>query len=152
MLALPLDGLSSRADADAALAAAIPEAPIRQWALQNLIATPKEPLRWRLNLPLIQRSMAHLGSFGAALPADAAYRGDTLFIRGLQSPYVDPDRDGPTILKYFPAATITAIDAGHWRERAPSARGLAPPQRLMRTAVHAEKPKEFVDEVVAFLM
>merc|ERR1712100_474620 len=57
MLEVPLDQLSTRAEVDTALTAAIPDTGIRQWALQNLIVKPGEAMRWRLNLPVLQKNM-----------------------------------------------------------------------------------------------
>ena len=128
MRALDLTGIERRGEADAALAAAVPDAADRGFLLQNLVFDPGP--RWRLNLEAIERQMPTLAAF-PAVPAEAVYRGPTLFVAGGHSDYLLPEHE-PVIHRLFPQARIARIpDAGHW--------------------VHAEQPQAFLEIVEAFL-
>jgi esterase len=121
--------LARRAEADALLAARIPEAPIRSFLLQNLVAGP-EGLSWRLNLDALAAGMAEISGF-PDFPSAARYQGPTLFIRGERSDYVAA-RHEHAIRERFPRAEIvTVAGAGHW--------------------VHAERPDAFVQVVEGFV-
>ena len=110
--AMPVAELSSRAEADAALADSVPDPALRQFLLQNLV-TDGAGLRWRINLEAIAAALPELTGFPAASHA-AVYEGPTLFLRGAQSSYVKL-HDEPRIRSLFPTASIVTIDdAGHW--------------------------------------
>ena len=76
MAALPLTTALTRAAADAALAAAVPDASVRAFLLQNL--QPGEAPRWRINLAAIGVGLSAI--LGWAAPAGATYAGPTLFL------------------------------------------------------------------------
>jgi pimeloyl-ACP methyl ester carboxylesterase len=127
MLAVPLhDGLT-RAEADAALVDAVPEASVRAFLLQNLrLGTP--PV-WRIGLDQIAAAMADIE--GWVGPADTNYPGRTLFVAGETSDYIRPEYR-PAIRALFPATRfVTVKRTGHW--------------------VHAENPAGFLAVVEAFL-
>jgi pimeloyl-ACP methyl ester carboxylesterase len=120
--------LGRRADADAALAAAIPEPGIRAFLLQNLVQR-GDGLAWRVNLDALAAEMAALMGFPDA--QGAAYDGPTLFLAGARSDYLRPEHQA-LILDLFPAAAFATIPgAGHW--------------------VHAERPAEFLEQLREFL-
>ncbi len=114
----------SRAQADAALAAAVPDAGVRQFLLSNF----RPGIGWRVGLPEI----------AAALPAiegwpgtEQHYDGPALFITGGRSNYVAPDAH-PVIRRLFPAARFVTLEgAGHW--------------------LHTEQPSAFHATVAEFL-
>ncbi len=124
---MALDGLSSRAEADARLAEQVEDPAIRAFLLQSLDLTGEAP-RWRLNLATLEREMDRVlgwpdigGSFG----------GRTLFLSGGASDYVLAEHR-TAIRALFPAARFAKIPgAGHW--------------------LHAEKPREFTATIDAFL-
>lgn len=121
--------LTRRSDADAELAAAIPEAGARSFLLQNLVSEGGR-FRWRLNLDAIEACLPELADFPDP-PADATYTGPTLFVRGAASPYVRAEHTA-LIKRLFPRAEIRSVDgAGHW--------------------VHVDKPREFLALVRDFL-
>lgn len=129
MRTLDLGMVGRRADADAALAAAVPNAAERAFLLQNLVFD-AAGARWQLNLPAIETAMADLAGFPDFAPA-AAYRGPALFVAGGRSDYVLPPQE-PAIRRFFPNARIARIaDAGHW--------------------LHAEQPDAFLALVEPFL-
>ena len=110
--ALPVDTLSSRTEADAALAGAIPDLGLRQFLLQNLLAG-DAGLRWRIDLDAISDALPDLTGFPSIAPG-TVYEGPTLFLRGARSDYVAA-RDEPRVRALFPAACIaTVAEAGHW--------------------------------------
>jgi pimeloyl-ACP methyl ester carboxylesterase len=127
MEAIPLrDGLT-RAAADAALADAVPEAPVRAFLLQNLrLGTPPA---WRISLDEIAAALGDIEGWDG--PADASYPGRTLFLAGETSGYIRQE-DHPAIRTLFPAARfVTLKHAGHW--------------------LHADNPAGFLAVVEAFL-
>lgn len=122
MAGLDLSRVARRADADAMLAARIPDAGMRMFVLQNL-ASGAEGFAWRINLPAIEASMPALLDFPLG-PDASPYPGPTRFVRGAASDYIEPD-DEPVIRTWFPAARIVTVpDAGHW--------------------VHADQPEGFL--------
>ncbi len=105
MLALP--PTLSRAEADAALAPDIPDAPVRAFLLHNF----RSGAGWRIGLANIAAALPVIGRWD---PVETTYPGPALFVTGARSNYVRAE-DRPVILKLFPAARFVAIkDAGHW--------------------------------------
>ncbi len=56
MLAMPLDGVTSRGEADRRLSASVPDPALRAFFLQSLDIKP-QPAVWRLNLPVLADQM-----------------------------------------------------------------------------------------------
>lgn len=127
--------LSSRQDADRTLSEYVEEPGVRQFLLKNLMAIPAQEkdnsgarYRWRLNLPVIDRSYTDLS---AAPEGDGPYMGPVLFIKGADSPYIQT-KHRDTITRLFPNADLQVIEgAGH--------------------LLHAEKPEAFVKVCRRFL-
>lgn len=112
MRAARLDGVSRRAEIDRQLADAIPSPAERAFLLQNLVFD-EGRAHWRLNLPVIERSMPELSGF-PTLPPGLAFAKPALFIAGERSPYLRPEHR-PAIERLFPEAQIVHIPgAGHW--------------------------------------
>ena len=129
MRAVDLRRVTRRAEADAALAGAVPDPAERAFLLQNLVID-KNAARWRLNLEAIERGFPQIVGF-PDLPAGTAYPGSTLFVAGGRSNYIRPEHE-PGIRRLFPQARIIRIEgAGHW--------------------VHAEQPQAFLQTVGPFL-
>jgi esterase len=127
MASLPISRGMSRAQADSALADAVPDAAVRAFLLQNLQlgAAPA----WRIGLAEIIAALSVIEGWG--VPADARYTGPTVFIAGAVSDYIRPEHR-PLIRTLFPGARfVTLKHAGHW--------------------LHAENPAGFVGVVEAFL-
>jgi pimeloyl-ACP methyl ester carboxylesterase len=128
LLALPLQTLSSRGDADRQLADAIPNAAIRGYVLQNLRRDGPH-WRWRLNLPAIAAALPKIRAFPDA--HDQQFTGPALFLYGTRSDYVDA-RALAAIRKHFPLARLRAVaNAGHW--------------------VYADQPDAFIGALEGFL-
>jgi pimeloyl-ACP methyl ester carboxylesterase len=127
MQRVDLGSVGSRGDADAALAADVPQRMVRQFLLTNL-QFKDDSYSWRIPLDILAGRLQELEDFPAA---DASYQGPTLFLYGAESNYVTADAHA-TIRRYFPAAQLHAIpQAGHW--------------------LHAEQPQLFADALQQFL-
>jgi esterase len=119
--------MASRASADLALAAQVPDAALRAFLLQSLDLKSIPP-RWRLNLPVLEREMPQIIGWPGIT---ATFDRPTLFLSGAKSDYVKTD-DRPQIKRLFPKARFAKIPgAGHW--------------------LHAEKPREFEAALEVFM-
>jgi pimeloyl-ACP methyl ester carboxylesterase len=109
MKALVLEPAPNRREAEAALAGAVPDLPLRQFLLQNLRFGP--PARWRIALDEIDAAIPCLEGW-EELPG--TYGGLALFVTGADSTYVLPEYR-PAIRALFPNARFVSIkNAGHW--------------------------------------
>lgn len=118
----------SRGNVDEILSQHITDFGVRQFLLKNLYWQTPDTLAFRFNLKVLTEKVEEVGK---ALPADKSYSGPTLFLYGKKSNYVLPE-DMPEIRKQFPAAQFVGLEgAGHW--------------------LHAEKPQEFLQEVLRFI-
>lgn len=130
MRAVPLQAGMRRAEADAALAGAIPDPAERAFLLQNLRFNADGPPAWRLNLDAIDAAVPVISGF-PDLPTGLRYEGPALVVSGERSGYVRAEHQ-PTILRLFPRAAFVVVPgAGHW--------------------VHAEAPQPFLRAVEPFL-
>ncbi len=126
---LDLEGIGDRAEADRALAEAIPDKRLRGFLLQNLVRR-QGRYHWRVNLEALTRHTRDLAGFGPPF-TDSVFTGPALFVHGARSDYLRPEHE-PAIRALFPAARITPIArAGHW--------------------LHAERPQAFTAAVEDFL-
>jgi pimeloyl-ACP methyl ester carboxylesterase len=115
--AMPLDGLTRRAEADARLAEHLPDPGLRAFLLQNLLPAPRHDpdgmARWRFNLPVLADSLPMLSGWPAP-PRGARFDRPTLVLAGGESDYVRTKHEDP-IQALFPAAEIKRVaGAGHW--------------------------------------
>ena len=130
MLAVELLPTTRRADVEAALTPAVPDAGVRAFLATNL-ETREGRLAWAPNLEALLAGMEALKGFPEP-PAPGRYDGPTLFLRGGLSRYVRPEHE-PTIRRLFPEAEIVTVEgAGHW--------------------VHAEAPERTITELGRFLL
>lgn len=129
LFSLDLVNLESRQVADELLQKYIPEFAVRQFLLKNLsINKDSNEYEWKMNLPVIHDAYQQI--LGHTMP-DSDFRGDTLFIKGAKSDYIQTEQF-PSFQSYFPQAKLSTIkDAGHW--------------------VHAEQPKAFLETLRNFL-
>lgn len=127
LLAIPIEKVTSRNEADEILARHVAESDVRQFLLKNLQRKSEGGFSWKINLKVISEK---LGNVGLDLHAKGSFEKPTLFIRGGKSKYV-PDSDWDRITQIFPMAKLETMDTGHW--------------------VQAEKPQEFVDVVSRWL-
>lgn len=84
--------------------------------------------QWRFNLDSLSKNYSEIS---AAIMSSKQYVGETLFIKGEKSLYINTE-NYDCIEKLFPNNKLVEIKgAGHW--------------------VHAEKPQEFLKEIISFL-
>src|SRR5699024_991377 len=124
--------LTSRREADETLAQYIDELSVRQFLLKNLYwekgTDGEKTLVLRMNFPVIK---ANINAVGQAISDDETFEGNTLFIKGAESGYIEDD-DRLLLKRHFPKSQLVTIkNAGHW--------------------VHAEQAEEFYQVVTAFL-
>ncbi|PWN38188.1 alpha/beta-hydrolase, partial [Meira miltonrushii] len=147
---------SSRQEADKVLEEVEPELGTRQFLLTNLTRAPGSD-HWTFRIPIKTIGgilEQQIGDFpyddeqGLMLKADEAlaerlgtqftpkerptsrFDGETLFVKGAKSKYINK-RNIPICDAFFPKAKHVTLETGHW--------------------VQAEKPREFVDEMVNFV-
>ncbi len=126
---LDLNQISSRDQADPILASFVPELPVRQFLLKNLVKTGPGHYGWRLNLPTL---MAHYPAILAGQKASQPFPRPVLFLKGGDSNYLQA-RFWPQIQCLFPAADMRIIPhTGHW--------------------LHAEKPEVVAAAVRRFFL
>jgi len=127
MQALNLDTIERRADADALLAAELPEPALRAFLLQNLEIR-EGTARWRLNLEAIASARDSLVAFPHT---DKTYSGPTLFLSGGTSTYLHSAHQAQ-IDALFPNVQMQSLPgAGHW--------------------LHAEQPEQFLSHALHHL-
>lgn len=125
---LNFDVIKNRSEADQTLSEYVTNIGTRMFLLKNLYWVQKGQLDLRLNLEVLKENVSEVGE---ALPMQATYQKDTLFLRGDKSEYIGTT-DEAIIKRHFPKAKIITItNAGHW--------------------LHAENPKDFYSAVMAFL-
>ncbi len=125
MRSVDMNGVERRADAVDQLAATIDDPTLRSFFTQSLDVKER---RWRLNLDVLEAEMPKILGFPEV---QGCYDGPTLFLSGATSDYVLPAHR-PVIRDLFPKARFVKIaGAGHW--------------------LHAEKPREFIQTLQAWL-
>lgn len=128
LLAIPLERLDSRRQADEILAAYVGEKPVRDFLLTNLQRGESRNYTWRCNLRALADNWAAIR--GRPEPM-GRYEGPVLFIKGGRSDYLLPEHE-EAVRRAFPAAVLKVVEgAGHW--------------------VHSEKPQAFLKLARDFL-
>jgi esterase len=108
-LGTDLHRFQTRAEVDAAIAAIVPDARIRQFLLTNAVREGKG-FRWRLNVPALAAQTLSAGFAGA----QGTWGGAALLVACGRSAYVGPE-DPAAMRRFFPAARIETItEADHW--------------------------------------
>jgi pimeloyl-ACP methyl ester carboxylesterase len=120
--------LTSRSDADELLAQYISLKAVRQFLLKNLYWKTQDEISLRLNLQALKDNIEEVGK---GLPRNSAHEGETLFLRGGNSNYIQ-EEDEKEIASHFENYEIKVIkNSGHW--------------------VHAEKRDDFLQVSLEFL-
>jgi pimeloyl-ACP methyl ester carboxylesterase len=130
MQGLDLATITTRAEADAGLADAVPNPTVRSFLLQNL-RRDGDGWRWQANLDVLGRDLSELGGWPEEELAGAPpYDGPTLWVAGATSPYVREEY-APAMEALFPRVRrVTIKGAGHW--------------------VHSEQPETFLEVLRRF--
>lgn len=130
MRGMDLDAISTRQDADAALAGEVPDDGVRAFLLQNL-RRDGDGWRWQMNLDVLGDSIGRLRGWPVEPVRGHSYEGDVLWVSGETSGYVREEM-ADAMRGYFPKVRrVTIKDAGHW--------------------VHSEQPETFLATLRAFL-
>ena len=128
LLSMNLDEIKSRKEADEVLNIKIPEFGVRQFLLKNLTRKKEGNYTWKMNLPVLHKEYAEIL---ADVDVNDPFEGETLFIRGAQSNYIE-EKEFSKFKNIFPNAQLETIEkAGHW--------------------VHADQPDELLQKVTNFL-
>ncbi len=128
LLGLDLSKMKERKEAEDYLLPRIPDFGTRQFLLKNITREDDGSFAWKMNLPVLWK---HYKDILAAVTSDTPFEKPALFIRGSRSNYIK-DEDWENTKLLFPNAELVTIeDAGHW--------------------VHADKPKELLEVIKAFL-
>ncbi len=126
MKAVDLSVVDRRSDADLQLQRYISDPSVRAFLLQSI--TMGDQPHWKLNLDVLDDTYGEIRGFPEI---EGKFGGETLFIAGALSDYVQP-KDEALIRRFFPKTQIVRLpDAGHW--------------------VHAEQPRAFEQAVTQFL-
>jgi pimeloyl-ACP methyl ester carboxylesterase len=129
LASINLKTLKSRTEANEQLMRFEEKEGVRQFLLKNLWRNPEKnnEFDWRINVPIITKNIDVVGH---ELSNEKAVNKPTLFIRGSESHYIQPE-DERKIWELFPNYEIVTIEgAGHW--------------------VQADKPQEFIKIVIQF--
>jgi pimeloyl-ACP methyl ester carboxylesterase len=119
--------ITSRADADQRLRAAVPDDAVRLFLLQNLRR--KGGWHWQLNLAMLGDSLPEIGGWPDTRMA--SYIGPVLWLTGERSSYVKPS-DAAAMARLFPAVRRQVVgNAGHW--------------------VHADQPQAVIEALLDFV-
>lgn len=115
---LDLHAVTSRQEADQALAEHVEMPQVRQFLLKNLERVPaderregEQVFRWRINLPVIEACYPKLA---LAPEGELPFEGPVLFLKGAESAYIQ-EKHRDEIRRLFPAAELRIIEGtGHW--------------------------------------
>ena len=130
MRALDLASLDSRADADSAMKADVPDDRVRSFLLQNL-RRDGGAWRWQMNLEVLGDHLPDLGGWPADRLGGTTYDGRVLWVGGDRSSYVTAEH-AEAMDRWFPRnRRVTIKGAGHW--------------------VHSERPETFLAVLRHFL-
>jgi len=122
-----LTELTSRKQADNALAQYVEELSTRQFLLKSLY-NENDCWKWRFNLALLEKDYAKLSK---AITSEKSYLGPVLFVKGEHSDYLLPEYK-PAVIQLFPNSQSRVLSGtGHW--------------------LHAEKPEQCGKLIMAFL-
>ena len=126
--AVNFDEMSSRKEVENVIEQYIKEFGVRQFLMKSVHRVSADKLGFRFNLEVFNQSQETIGE---ALPDNAVFHKNTLFIKGEKSNYINTTDDA-LIKKHFPNSNIqTVSNAGHW--------------------LHADNPDDFYDKVMTFL-
>ncbi len=128
---LDLAAIERRADADEALAKAVPNQTVRDFLLQNL-RREDGGWRWQANLEVLGAELAEISGWPEESLADATpYDGPVLWVAGADSGYVRPEY-AEAMERWFPRhRRVSVKGAGHW--------------------VHSQQPEVFVEVLRRFI-
>ncbi len=125
MKAVDLTQVDKRSDAENQLKSLVDIPALASFFTQSLDVPAK---KWRLNLDVLAAEMPHILSFPEL---DGAYEGETLFLSGADSDYVQREHRAEIKRLFANAGYLSIKNAGHW--------------------LHAEQPRAFEQTLRAWL-
>lgn len=126
--AVDFSQISSRKEVENIMSQYIKEFGVLQFLMKNVHRITPEQLGFRFNLEAFNQDDTKIGE---ALPDDAIFAKQTLFLKGENSKYIQSE-DETLIKKHFPNSEIKTISgAGHW--------------------LHADNPSAFYDKTMDFV-
>ena len=123
---LDLTGITRRSEADARLAAVLPDAGLRAFFLQSLDLS--NGPSWKLALDILEQDMDKIIGWP---DVSGQFTGPALFVAGGASDYLTEAHHAKITSHFSDARFHTIPGAGHW--------------------LHAEQPRAFVDVISQFL-
>jgi pimeloyl-ACP methyl ester carboxylesterase len=129
MRAIDLTSLGSRAEADAALAEAVPSPTVRGFLLQSL-RREEDGWHWLLNLELLGRDLDAITDWPDLGPV-TPYDGPVLWVGGADSDYATAEHAAAMDALFPRNRRVTVKGAGHW--------------------VHSEQPEVFLEVLRRFV-
>ena len=128
MQAVDLGELRSRQQAASIMAQYIDTEEIINFLLTNLQRNKEGEFSWRCNLKVIA---GHFDEIRSWPEVESVFAGETLFVKGADSDYLQEKYRGEIALHFSNSALKIIDNAGHW--------------------VHSQKPKAFLKIVSGFL-
>lgn len=126
--AVDFEKISSRKEIEEIMSAFIHDFGTLQFLMKNVHRITPDSFGYRFNLNVFNNQEEAIGE---ALNKESRFLGETLFLKGDKSKYIQ-ETDRADILFHFPNATIETIsNSGHW--------------------LHAENPTEFLRKVKKFV-
>lgn len=117
---------NTREECKAIIEQYLTDAGVKAFVLKSF--NPDEPSKFIFNAPVLQAEYDHIGIWEESL-----YQGKSLFVYGLDSPYVNDSERKQAIYRQFPNNTLIGIEnCGHW--------------------VHADQPKKLLNTISDFLV
>jgi esterase len=128
LAAINLNTVQNRKEAEEIFSEYVSDLGEKQFILKNLYRTENGGFDWRINIPIISENIYLIGE---EINLEKTVMQPTLVIRGSDSSYVSDDDFEEFKIKYPNAYLVTIAGANHW--------------------VHATKPIEFEESIIAFL-
>lgn len=109
---LDFDKLHSREAIEHNLSNIIQSSKVRQLIMKNLHRIDKNRFGWKINIEAVYQN---IDSITEAIESENIFEKPTLFIKGELSDYIEPERDNPIIMTFFPKFEMHIIGgASHW--------------------------------------
>ncbi len=109
---LDFDKLNSREEIDQLLSKTIQSSEVRQLIMKNLYRIDQKRFGWKINIEAVYQN---IDSIAEGIQSENTFEKPTLFIIGEHSDYIEPERDIPMILGFFPKTEMYVVaGASHW--------------------------------------
>lgn len=126
--AIDLNVVKTRGEANKILSQYIDSIGVKQFLLKNLYWKDQGQLAWRINIPVLEKSMPNI----LAEMKKIELLNQTLLIRGAQSNYILEEDIDDLEDMFTDFQLVTIENSGHW--------------------VHAESPEVFIETVLSFCL